>query len=103
MLTVQGAVANIVFDEPLARQLVAKFTSHSFTDQSVLRAELDLMPLHLVLICSEYEESTQTIVPVEQLHGIERVVDLFAVLARARLRDTPAAVVAWNDAATHTD
>jgi len=100
---VQGAAINIAFDEPLARRLVAKFTTLPFTDESVLRADLDLMPLHLVLICSEYEEWTRTIVPVEQLHGIARVADLFAVLAQARLRDTPAEVVAWNDAKTHTD
>jgi hypothetical protein len=103
MTAVQGAVTNIAFDEPLALRLVAKFTSQPIAAYSVLREELDLMPLHLVLICSEYEEATRSIVPVEQLHGIERVTDLFAVLAQARLRDTPAEVIAWNDAATHTD
>jgi hypothetical protein len=48
-----------------------------------LRRDLGLLPLHLVLICSEYEEWTNTVVAVEELVNVQSVDDLIGLLAHA--------------------
>jgi hypothetical protein len=86
-MQLSGQHTALAFDEALARRLIEKFTKHGFTISSNLRAELDLMPLHLVMICSEYEEWTHTVVAIEKLTVVHKIEDLFALLAQAEPRN----------------
>jgi acyl carrier protein len=73
----------------LAIEIVANIARRSTAEVAPtmqLRNDLHLMPLHLVLICAEFEEWTNTVVPVEDLVDIRTLEELIRLLERSPSR-----------------